>query len=298
MAKLPDLQDVVPFMSQVVDAMGRYIEKQLDQEPFQRDDAFVTAQIDRLDSVLSMFDPEVKGLENLPESGPYLCVGNHSGGIYTPCMWAFLSQWYRHLGPKQPAYFLGLDMALALPGVGSLYRRMGGVPASEANATAVFESDSPLLVYPGGDYEAYRPWEDRWKVDFGGRKGFIGLALRHAVPVIPVTAAGSHETIFVAIRGDRLAASMGLDRIRVKVFPFSIGFPFGLAPGFIPQLPLPSKIDIEVGETLDWHLRYGPEDADDPEVLDRCYEEITSEMQATMDRLRERNPRQDLHRRQ
>jgi 1-acyl-sn-glycerol-3-phosphate acyltransferase len=287
MATLPDLQDVVPLMPQVVGAMGRFIEARIEGPPaFQKDDAFVAAQLERLDRWLAWFRPEVRGLERLPARGPYLCVGNHSGGLYTPCMWAFLSRWYRHVGLAEPACFLGLDMALALPRVGSFYRRMGAVPASAANAAAAFRHGSPLLVYPGGDHEAFRPWRDRGKIDFGGRTGFVRLALEHGVPVIPVTAAGSHETTFVLARGDRLAASMGLEKIRVKVFPFTIGFPFGLAPGFVPQLPFPSKITIEVGEPLDWHRRYAPEDAKRPAVLARCYREITSTMQATLDRLR------------
>jgi 1-acyl-sn-glycerol-3-phosphate acyltransferase len=284
---MAQLQDLVPGMRQVVGAMGRLIEQRIDGEPpFQRDDAFVAAQLERLDRLLAPFRPEVAGLERLPSAGPYLCVGNHSGGIYTPCMWAFLSRWYRYLGLAEPACFLGLDMALALPAVGRIYRRMGALPASAENAAAVFRRGAPLLVYPGGDHEAFRPWRDRGRIDFGGRRGFVTLALAHGVPVIPVTAAGSHETTFVLLRGDRLAASMGLEKIRVKVFPFTLGFPFGLAPGFVPQLPFPSKITIEVGEPLDWHLRYGPEDANNPAVLARCYDEITARMQATLDRLR------------
>jgi 1-acyl-sn-glycerol-3-phosphate acyltransferase len=287
MARLPKLQDVVPLMPQVVGAMGRFIEARIHGgEPFQKDDAFVAAQLDRLDRWLTWFRPELRGLERLPARGPYLCVGNHSGGLYTPCMWAFLSGWYRHLGLGEPAYFLGLDMALALPGVGSLYRRMGAVPASAANAAALIARGAPLLVYPGGDHEAFRPWRDRGRIDFGGRKGFVTLALEHGLPVVPVTAAGSHESAFVLARGDRLAASMGLEKIRVKVFPFTIGFPFGLAPGFIPQVPFPSRITIEVGEPLDWHRRYGPEEARQREVVERCYAEITGAMQATLDRLR------------
>jgi 1-acyl-sn-glycerol-3-phosphate acyltransferase len=281
------LADLVPGMPAVVGALGRFIEQRIEAgPPFQRDDAFVADQLRRLDRLLAPFRPEVRGLGRLPAAGPYLCVGNHSGGLYTPCMWAFLASWYAHLGVDTPAYFLGLDMALALPAVGSIYRRMGALPASAANAAAAFARGAPLLVYPGGDHEAFRPWTDRGRIDFGGRSGFVRLALEHGVPVIPVTAAGSHETTFVVLRGDRLAASMGLEQLRVKVFPFTLGFPFGLAPGFVPQLPFPSKITLEVGEPLDWHRRYGPEDAAKPEVVARCYGEITDLMQATLDRLR------------
>ena len=35
-----------------------------------------------------------------------------------------------------------------------------------------------MLVYPGGDYEVFRPSWESGQVDFGGRKGFIRLALK------------------------------------------------------------------------------------------------------------------------
>ena len=42
-----------------------------------------------------------------------------------------------------------------------------------------------LLVYPGGDREVFRTWRDRNRIDFGGRLGFVRLALRTGVPVVP-----------------------------------------------------------------------------------------------------------------
>jgi hypothetical protein len=44
-----------------------------------RDPAFIKAIMPRLDAALRWFDPEVTGFENLPENGPMLIVGNHSG---------------------------------------------------------------------------------------------------------------------------------------------------------------------------------------------------------------------------
>ena len=46
---------------------------------------------------------------------------------------------------------------------------------------------------------------------------------------------------------------------------------------------------------MDWS-RFGPDDADDPAVLEQCYEEITSLMQATLDGLAIENPRPLLSR--
>lgn len=48
------------------------------------------------------------------------------------------------------------------------------------------ERDAALLVYPGGDHETFRPsWESE-EVDFAERTGFIKLALKHDVSIVPV----------------------------------------------------------------------------------------------------------------
>ena len=44
------------------------------------------------------------------------------------------------------------------------------------------------------------------------------------------------------------------------------------------------------GSPIDWS-EHGPDAADDPEVLQRCYDEITSLMQSTLDQLAAENPR-------
>ena len=43
-----------------------------------------------------------------------------------------------------------------------------------------------VVVFPGGDYEVFRPWTERNQIEFGGRKGFIVLALSAGVPVVPI----------------------------------------------------------------------------------------------------------------
>jgi len=51
-----------------------------------------------------------------------------------------------------------------------------------------------LLVYPGGDFESYRPTSRANRVDFGGRNGWVELALAEGAPVVPVVAIGGQET--------------------------------------------------------------------------------------------------------
>ena len=85
-----------------------------------------------------------------------------------------------------------------------------------------------MLVYPGGDYEVHRPSWEAGKVDFGGRKGFIKLALEEDVPIVPIVSAGGQETALFLSRGERLAKLLRLDKLfRLKVLPISLGAAVG-----------------------------------------------------------------------
>ena len=55
--------------------------------------------------------------------------------------------------------------------------------------SAILGSGRVMLVYPGSDWEASRPFAERGRIDFAGRKGFLRVALRHRVPIVPVVSA-------------------------------------------------------------------------------------------------------------
>ncbi|HEV2786474.1 MAG TPA: hypothetical protein VGV67_08810, partial [Solirubrobacteraceae bacterium] len=154
--------------------------------------------------------------------------------------------------------------------------------ASAENAHKALDSGAALLVYPGGDYAVHRPSTESSRVDFGGRTGFIRLALEKDVPLIPVVAIGGQETALFLSRGERLARLLWLDRtVRLKVLPISLALPWGLNVGDLAgHLPLPAKITIQVLEPIDLRAEFG----DDPD-LDGTYDAIVGRMQATLDDL-------------
>src|SRR5205807_8222905 len=123
------------------------------------------------------------------------------------------------------------------------------------NAEQALTTGAALLVYPGGDYEVHRPSWERHKVDFGGRKGFIRLALEQDVPIVPVVAIGGQETALFLSRGEGLARLLRLDRMfRLKVLPISLALPWGLNVGdLLTHIPLPAKITVETLPPI--HLR-------------------------------------------
>ena len=111
-----------------------------------------------------------------------LLVGNHSGGNLTPDTMVFTLAFSTFFGVERRFYQLAHNLVLAMPTLGSL-RKFGTVAASRERPQGA-ESGAVLLVYPGGDYEVHRPSWERQPVDFGGRKGFIGLALDRDVPIV------------------------------------------------------------------------------------------------------------------
>jgi 1-acyl-sn-glycerol-3-phosphate acyltransferase len=270
--------------------LSEYVQGQVESAAAsQRDPEFLEQGLPFLDSVLRYFDAEVQGFENIPDGGPMLLVGNHSGGTLVPDTSVFVASWYRARGVESPLVALAFDAVFGVPLLGSAARRAGAVPANPENASEALSAGSAVLVYPGGDHDAYRPWTDRNRIDFGGRKGFVRLALREGVPVIPVVSHGAHESVVVIARGDSMKGTIGFDRLRTTVMPLVLQLPWGLSLPFVPGIPMPVKISLQVCPPLDWS-QLGPEASADPFVVDRCYDEITGVMQDTLDRLAEAHP--------
>jgi 1-acyl-sn-glycerol-3-phosphate acyltransferase len=139
-----------------------------------------------------------------------------------------------------------------------------------------------VLVYPGGDYETFRPTWHTDRIEFAGRKGFIRLALEQDVPIVPVVAVGGQETALFLTRGERLARLLQLDRLlRLKVLPISIALPWGLNVGdLLGHIPMPAKLTIETLPAIDLRDEFGP----DPDV-DDVYDHLIRLMQDTLDAL-------------
>jgi 1-acyl-sn-glycerol-3-phosphate acyltransferase len=228
------------------------------------------------------FRAEVRGLDNIPENGPALLVGNHSGGTYIADTFVFAAEFYAHFGPERRFHQLAHDIAARLPATG--LSRWGTVAASHENARRAFDKGAPVLVYPGGDYETFRPSWHSDRIEFAGRKGFIKLALERGVPIVPVVAIGGQETALFATRGERAAEATGWAKLtRIKVLPVAFGPPFGVTLLDLPaRLPLPAKITVEVQPPIDLVERFGAE-VDHEQV----YDAITGDMQDALSELQD-----------
>lgn len=177
--------------------------------------------------------------------GPVLFVANHGfGGIFDLNVFA-VSATLEQLQLKREVIILTHQLAWTL-GVGSLIEPLGARPASQQSAEEAFARGDHVAVFPGGDVESAKAFDERNLVKFDGRSGFARLAIDAGVPIVPIVTAGAGESLLVISSGERLARALRLDKLlRLKTAPISVSLPWGLnvgAVGLLPYLPLPTKL--------------------------------------------------------
>ncbi len=180
---------------------------------------------------------------------PVLFVANHGfGGIFDLNVFAILAT-FDALKLDRPVTILTHQVAWTL-GVGKLLEPLGARPASRQAAADGFADAQHVLVLPGGDLDAFKGFEDRNKIVFGGRSGFARLAMDAGVPIVPIVTAGAGESLMVLSDGQRLARALRLDKtLRLKALPVTVSLPWGLnvgGVGLLPYLPLPTKLATRV----------------------------------------------------
>ncbi len=182
----------------------------------------------------ALWRPEISGLENLPQEGAYLLVANHSGSGVAEAQ-ALALVWRRRFGGERPMASLAHPLAMMTPGVGHVLASVGCVPSTRRDALEALGDGVPVLVFPGGDHEAWRPIWQANRVDLAGRKGFLKVALEAGVPIVPMGIVGSHYTLPILWRSRLLA--------RVLVWPRLLG---------LKQMPITLLGVAGAGALLAW----------------------------------------------
>ncbi|HCA93626.1 MAG TPA: glycerol acyltransferase, partial [Cyanobacteria bacterium UBA9226] len=236
------------------------------------------------------FRVQTDGWHHIPQERNVLLVGSHNGGLAAPDMSMMMYDWFRRFGTEKPAYGLmhanmwQLDRQIA-----KLAAQTGAIMAHPKMAIAALEKGASVLVYPGGAQDVFRPHYLRDKIYLAGRQGFIKLALRANVPIVPVISHGAHDTIVVLADFYKEVSKLHdwglfpwLFGLNPEVFPIYLGLPWGLSFGPLPNIPLPVQIHTRVCTPIVFE-RYGRRAACDRDYVNSCYEQVSNHMQRELD---------------
>jgi 1-acyl-sn-glycerol-3-phosphate acyltransferase len=181
------------------------------------------------------------GMEHVPSEGAALLVANHAGTL----PWDAVMMKFGILD-KHPAHrhvrLLAADLVFKTPFLGPLARKSGNTLATHEDAYRLLERGELVGVSPEGYKGVGKRFKDRYKLQRFGRGGFIEVALRARVPIIPVSIVGSEEIYPLLADVKPVARLFGL-----PYFPITATFPW-LGP--LGVIPLPSKWIVEFGEPI------------------------------------------------
>jgi 1-acyl-sn-glycerol-3-phosphate acyltransferase len=232
------------------------------------------------------FRLEMEGWEKLPDP-PALLIGIHAGAPLPWDAWTVGIQWWRHFGRKRPLHGTAHDALMASPVLGTYFRKMGVLPAAPDSIASALAAGRDVALWPGGDRDSLRTWTKRDDALLAGRMGFIKLAIRCGVPIVPISTVGGPDSMPVLATGRRLAKLLQLDRVaRLKMFPIALQMPWGISPALLPEIPLPTKIRTAFGEPI--QLDSDPERAQDKTYVRDAYREVRASIQSGMDALARR----------
>src|SRR5438034_7171027 len=130
------------------------------------------------------FRAEWEGLDRIPTTGGALLIANHAGAIPmdAPVIMHGLEQ---ELG--RPIYTLAEHIFRAVPVVGTMWSRVGGVSAHPDNAYRLLREEQQLaLVFPEGTKGTGKLMSERYQLRRFGRGGFVETAMRAGAPIVPI----------------------------------------------------------------------------------------------------------------
>lgn len=180
------------------------------------------------------FDVRVFGIENVPDRGRAMIIGNHSGGVAVDGAMILTSLLLEKDPPR-----LGQGMAEKFlnrwPIVSQWTNRIGQFTGLPEHASRLLEDERVLMVFPEGARGTAKLYPQRNSlVRFG--TGFMRLALETGSPIIPTAFIGGGEAIPTIHNSKTLGRLVGAPYVPIT--------PYG------PPLPRPVSCQIYYGPPM------------------------------------------------
>ena len=160
--------------------------------------------------------PKSIGIEQVPDRGPLLFVGNHTifGVLDAPMM-------FFELYTKRGIFLrsLGDHLHFRIPLWRDLLRRFGVVDGTRENCAQLMRAGESILVFPGGGREVAKRKGEKYKLIWKNRVGFARMAIRFGCPIVPFAAVGAEDAFDILLdANDLMASPLGaiLERLGVR----------------------------------------------------------------------------------
>jgi 1-acyl-sn-glycerol-3-phosphate acyltransferase len=184
------------------------------------------------------FRAEWDGLDKIPRTGGALLVANHAGAIPSD---APVIMHGVETELRRPVYGLADYLFKSVPVVGTMWARTGGVPAHPDNAYRLLRQQHQLvLVFPEGTKGTGKLYQDRYQLRRFGRGGFVEIAMRAGVPIVPIAVVGAEESMPILWKSSAIARATGLPYFPVTANMLAFGPLLG------PLVYFPAKFKLKV----------------------------------------------------
>jgi 1-acyl-sn-glycerol-3-phosphate acyltransferase len=226
------------------------------------------------------FRVEWEGLEHIPRDGGALLVANHGGAIPSD---APVIMHGIETELSRPVYGLADNLFRSLPVVGTLWSRTGGVPAHPDNAYRLLHDEQQLvLVFPEGTKGTGKLASERYQLRRFGRGGYVEIAMRAGVPIVPIAVVGNEEAMPILAKSSRLAKLINVPYVPLTANMFFFGPVGGLV------MPLPAKFKLRVLPPVHFDVETNQDRYNRSVVLEQSEAIRTRIQEALFDMLRDR----------
>jgi 1-acyl-sn-glycerol-3-phosphate acyltransferase len=223
------------------------------------------------------FRAEWDGLDKIPTNGGALLVANHAGALPSDAP-VIMHGIETELG--RPVYGLADHLFKATPVVGTLWSRLGGVVAHPDNAYRLLHEQGQLvLVFPEGTKGPGKHFRERYRLRRFGRGGFVEIAMRAGVPIVPIAVIGAEESMPIVWKSQTLAKAVGLPYLPVTANMLVLGPVLG--PMLGPLTYFPAKFRMRVLDPVRLDVPPGQERYSRSRIMDES-EHIRERIQAAL----------------
>lgn len=177
------------------------------------------------------FHVATHGLENIPATGRVLVVPNHSGQLPMDGILIGAAMAMNPGGPRLARAMIERFFP-TVPWLGNYLNAIGAVIGDPLNCARMLDADEAVIVFPEGVRGSGKLYKYRYQLQRFGN-GFMHLAMKHDVPIVPTAVIGCEETM------PSLHDIKPLARL--------LGIPY--AP-IAPPLPLPARVTLWFGTPM------------------------------------------------